>query len=530
MTGNELLTSDEMALADRRAVARGVPSLTLMENAGRGVADIAWRHLQKGDRVLVLAGPGNNGGDGFVAARLLAERGCDVSLVLAGSREALKGDAAEMARRWAGGITPPDAQWPDDLRVIVDALFGAGLTRALDGDAAALAVRANQHPARVIAVDVPSGLDGSTGQVPGGPVIEADETVTFFRMKPGHVLYPGRSLCGVVHVVDIGIPATVLGDVDAPLSRAHVNTPDAWRAAYPWRAAGAHKYTHGHAVVVSGPAFQSGAARLGARGALRAGAGLVTVASPLGALPENAAQLTAVMLKPCAGARALAEILSDTRKTAVLIGPGAGIGDDTAGMVLVTLASGASVVLDADALTSFAEGGAGAGGTGFGFGFTSKAEAATHTPHALFDVIGRSPGRDVVLTPHEGEFARLFADLAGMPSKLERGRAAARRSGAVVLLKGPDTVIAAPDGRAAINTNAPPWLATAGSGDVLAGFVTGLVAQGMPAFEAACAAVWLHGECAGLAGPGLIAEDLPETLPRVLSVLHARSAQPGSGS
>ncbi|MFN3867856.1 MAG: NAD(P)H-hydrate epimerase, partial [Hyphomicrobiaceae bacterium] len=493
MAGLELLTVEDMAAADRLAVAAGVPSSTLMENAGRAVADVAWQRLARGDRVVVLCGPGNNGGDGFVAARHLKQRGCEVTVLLLGDRAALEGDAAAMAQRWDGGVRAFEEGVPAGATVVVDALFGAGLSRDVGG-AAARAVRAidesRQRGARVIAVDVPSGIDGDTG-VARGLAVHADETVTFFRLKPGHLLLPGRALCGRVTVADIGIPEAVLADIEPT---AWCNGQQLWRAHMPDPTritpfVEHHKYTRGHAVVVSGPAFHSGAARLAGRGALRVGAGLVTVASPTSALPENAAHLTAIMLKPSSNARALAELLADERKNAVLIGPGAGVGSETAEMVLAALASRAAVVLDADALTSFAAGSTSTGQSpAAGFGFIGKTEAMTYSLSGLSDAIRRRPRVDVVLTPHDGEFKRLFGALSG--SKLDRARKAAEISGAVVILKGADTVTASPDGRAAVNDNAPPWLATAGSGDVLAGFVTGLLAQGMPTFEAACAAVW----------------------------------------
>lgn len=523
----QLLTTEEMAAADRRAVELGVPSMTLMENAGRAVADAAWRHLQKGDRVAVLAGPGNNGGDGFVAARHLQERGCEVVVALLGERSALRGDAAEMAQRWHGDVVALDPAFAKGAKVIIDAIFGAGLARDVDGVAAQTirVINDRRNGAKVIAVDVPSGLDGNTG-AERGVAVRADETVTFMCLKPGHVLMPGRVLCGPVSVADIGIPAQAMAEASHGMWVLDDVSASEFARYFPWRTAAAHKYDHGHAIIVSGPAFQSGAARLAARGALRIGAGLVTVASPPSALPENAAHLTAIMLQPCADAHALSEILKDARRNAVLIGPGAGVGVQTGEMVLAALGSGAGVVLDADALTSFAEIPDREGEvSGVGFGFTTKSASRVHTPRALFDAIRANPARSVVLTPHDGEFNRLFPDLAGMPSKLDRARYAAGVSGAVVILKGPDTVIASPDGRAAINDNAPPWLATAGSGDVLAGFVTGLLAQGMAAFEAACAAVWMHGECANMVGPGLIAEDLPEALPQVLRALYSRHEQ-----
>ncbi len=497
--GLELLTTAEMGEADRLAVASGVPSLTLMENAGRAVADVAVTMLEPGGRVLVLCGLGNNGGDGFVAARLLKERGYDVALVCPVDVAKLKGDAATMAGRWRGTVgSAVVASLAPDL--VIDALFGAGLDRALGGafaEAVAHTNRLAQGGSKVLAVDVPSGLDGNTGAALGDATIKADCTVTFFRCKPGHILLPGRHLCGEVIVADVGIPPEVLSTI-GPKTTA--NGPQLWHHAFPTLKSGAHKYSRGHAVVVSGPAHATGAARMGARGALRVGAGLVTVASPMDAVAVNAAHLTAIMLKGFDGPRGLAEILSDARKNAVLIGPGCGVNLATRLLVQVVLEFDAAAVLDADALTSFT--------------LDQDDDEVPVVTH-LFDLVKEGPTRPIVMTPHEGEFKRLFPDLSGL--KLARARAAGERSGAVTILKGADTVIAAPDGRAAINDNAPPWLATAGSGDVLAGFVTGLLAQGMPAFEAACAAVWLHGECANIFGRGLIAEDLTEVLPKVLA-------------
>lgn len=490
----ELLTADEMSRADRLAAAAGTPSLALMENAGGAVATEAAGMIGTGARVAVLCGPGNNGGDGFVAARHLRSAGMDVHVALLGGHEALKGDAAAMARQWGQPVGELSPVSIEGAQLVVDALFGAGLSRPLTGAAAAVVEAVNASGCPVLAIDVPSGLDGTTGQA-AGAVVEATRTVTFFRRKPGHLLLPGRVLCGHVSVADIGIPAAVLVEI-APQTWA--NAPALWLAQFPWPQLGAHKYGRGHALVVSGPTAHTGAARMGARGALRAGAGLVTVASPPDALIVNAAHLTAIMLQPFDGAGGLAEILADTRKNAVLLGPALGVGAPTRGLVLAALGSGAATVLDADAITSFEGDGP-----------------------ALTAAIAARDGRPVVLTPHDGEFRRLFPDVVDT-SKLARARAAAKRSGAVVVLKGADTVIAAPDGRAAINDNAPPWLATAGAGDVLGGFVTGLLAQSMPVFEAACAAVWLHGAAALLVGPGLIAEDLPEQLPEVLRMLRGQ--------
>jgi len=519
--GLELLTAAEMGRADQAAVAAGVPSLELMESAGRAVADTARKLAAPGARALVLCGPGNNGGDGFVAARHLKRASYDVRLYLLGEKAGLKGDAAEMARRWDGPVRAMDPDATESMHLVIDALFGAGLSRPLDGVAAAMVEAVNALGRPVIAVDVPSGLDGSTG-VAMGPVMEATHTVTFFRRKPGHLLMPGRALCGETTVVDIGIPAPVLGEIRP---ETWANAPGLWLHCFPRPAPGTHKYERGHAVVVSGAAEATGAARLGARGALRIGAGLVTVVGSSTATAVNAVHLTAIMVHTVGRDSALAEFLTDTRRNAVLIGPGAGVATATTDTVRTVLASPAAVVLDADALTAFTLGEK-QGTEGVGFGFTNVRDRSGASREDLFEAIAKRAA-PVVITPHEGEFKRLFPSLEG--GKLERARAAARTSGAVVILKGPDTVIAAPDGRAAINENAPPYLATAGSGDVLAGFVTGLLAQKMPAFEAACAAVWLHGECARSFGPGLIAEDIPECLPECLYDLEHLRAEPRAG-
>jgi hydroxyethylthiazole kinase-like uncharacterized protein yjeF len=492
----ELLTTAEMAEADRRTIALGVGGIALMENAGRAVADaVAARH-PPGLRVAVVAGPGNNGGDGFVAARILAERGYRVRMLLVGNPDRLKGDAALAAQRWQGPTTAaaPAALMPAD--VVIDALFGAGLDRPVEGVARAMIEAMNAAPC-ICAVDLPSGINGTTGGVMG-LAVNAAQTVTFFRRKVGHVLLPGRLHCGTVRIADIGITASVLDEIKPRIS---INSPPLWAKSFPLPRVDGHKYSRGHAAVVSGGLSFTGAARLAARGALRAGAGLVTIATPREALAVNAAANLAVMVRPVDGADELAHFLDDPRRNVVLLGPGGGVGQLMRDLVLTALKGERAVVLDADALTSFAE-----------------------EPQTLCAAI-KGRAKATVITPHEGEFSRLFKILADeAPSKLERARRAAESSGAVVLLKGPDTVVAAPDGRAAIADNAPPWLATAGSGDVLAGIVAGCLAQGMPGFEAAAAAVWLHGEAGSAAGPGLIAEDLPEVMPGIYQRLFAQLA------
>ncbi len=489
----ELLTNSEMAEADRLTIASGTPGIELMEHAGRAVAQaVASRH-PPGSRVVVVAGPGNNGGDGFIAARALSERGDRVRMLLLGEHGHLKGDAALAASRWQGAVDPASPRALAGADVIVDALFGAGLDRPVEGPARQMIEAMNTTGAPIVAVDLASGINGTTGGIMG-VAVQATRSVTFFRRKPGHVLLPGRTYCGPVEVADIGIKADVLARVRP---RAVLNDPALWREQIPLPRAGGHKYSRGHAVVVSGGTVTTGAPRLAARAALRAGAGLVTIASPREAFAIHATANTAVMVRPVEGAGELAAFLGDPRFNAVVLGPGGGIGQRLREQVQAALAGPRAVVLDADALTSFAGG-----------------DAA-----ALFGAIAARGDHPVVLTPHEGEFARLFRStqkVIEMQSKLDRATAAAAASGAIVVLKGADTVIAEPQGRAAINANAPPWLASAGTGDVLAGFIAGLLAQGMPAFEAACAAVWLHGATAAEAGIGMISEDLADALPRVM--------------
>jgi hydroxyethylthiazole kinase-like uncharacterized protein yjeF len=500
----ELLTNDEMGEADRRTIASGTPGTDLMENAGAAVAKAVARRHPPGSKVAVVAGPGNNGGDGFAAARHLAAAGYRVRVCLIGALDRLKGDAAWAAGRWDG----PVALAPDlaGAAVIIDALFGAGLDRPVTGDARAVVEAMNAAERPVIAVDLSSGINGTTGAVMG-VAVRATESVTFFRKKPGHLLLPGRIYCGPVAVAQIGIAAETLAAIRPATFE---NAPPLWRERFPVPRPEGHKYSRGHVVVVSGGASHTGAARLAAMAALRAGAGLVTIASPRTALSIHAAANLAVMVRPVDGAAELEMLLSDQRFNAVAIGPGAGVGAATREMVMASLRDERAVVIDADGLTSFAQ---------------SDGEGA----EALFAALAAN-GK-AVLTPHSGEFHRLFDRFLPVDgAKTALARAAARRSGAVVVFKGADTVIAAPDGRAAINPNAPPWLATAGTGDVLAGLAAGLLAQGMPPFEAACAAVWVHGEAATAAGPGMISEDLAPRIPEVYARCLEFAAASRAGS
>lgn len=483
MSGLELLTCDQMYRADALAMDAGKSGQVLMENAGQGIAR---EIMSRFDRrpTTILCGPGNNGGDGFVVARVLNDAGWPIRVGLLGTVGALKGDAAAMAGAWEGKTEALSTELLDGCDLVVDGLLGAGISRDIEGVAGAVIDEINEKRLDCVAIDIPSGVHGDSGAIMG-TACKALLTVTFFRKKPGHVLMPGRECCGETVVIDIGIRPNVLREI-AP--KGCENGPDLWAQKFPWPELGSHKYARGHAVVVSGSLAKGGAARLGARGALRIGAGLVTIACPPDGIIAHAAQVNAVMTSAY---NDLGEILADQRKNAVLLGPGNGVGEKTKSEVIAALSARDRCVVDADGLTSF-----------------------ERDPGTLFDRLGPN----CILTPHEGEFARLFSDITAA-DKVTRACAAAGRCGAVVVLKGADTVVASPDGTYSVNTSASPFLATAGSGDVLAGMLVGLLAQGMDAFDAACAGVWLHGTAAKRFGPGLIAEDIPELLPSVLAEL-----------
>jgi NAD(P)H-hydrate epimerase len=465
-----------MEEADRLTVLAGISVSALMKNAGWAVAlEIKKRWSVR--PVVVLCGPGNNGGDGFASARRLRDTGWPVRVGLICPLAQLKGEARLSAQGWEGEI---ELLAPDILEkagLVVDAVFGSGLTHAVEGAAADTLAAASQRKIPIVAIDVPSGLLGDRGESLGA--VPAVLTVTFFRKKPAHLLFPGRGFCGEDVVADIGTPFSVLKTL-APDT--FENSPRLWGAELPFPREGGNKYTRGHALI-SGGYPVTGAARMAGRAAARAGAGLTTIAVSECSFPIYAASLESVMVYPLNGSDDFVRMLLDRRYTAFLIGPGSGIGEETRSRVTAVLGTGRATVLDADALTSFQD-----------------------NPHALDQAI-QGP---CVLTPHEGEFARLF-DFKG--DKLKRARNAARQCAAILVLKGADTVIASPDGRAVINSNAPPTLATAGSGDVLSGIILGLLAQGMEPFLASAAAVWFHGEAARRFGPGLLAEDLPDLLP-----------------
>ncbi|MEX0807953.1 MAG: NAD(P)H-hydrate dehydratase [Dongiaceae bacterium] len=486
-----VLNTAEMAEADRLAIAGGMPGIALMEAAGARVAASIMRRWSARP-VAVLCGPGNNGGDGFVVARLLQAQGWPVRLIRLDARAGMRGDAAVAAAAWRGEALPPEPASLDGAGLVVDGLFGAGLDRPLDGAARVLIEAIIERGIDCAAIDIPSGISGDDGRVLG-IAARCQLTVTFFRPKPGHFLDPGRSLCGRLEVADIGLPASVLAGL-AP--KTALNAPRLWLDRFPFPGAADHKYTRGQAVLLGG-ATMTGAARLAGHAARRVGAGLLTIASPPDAVPIYAADQPGAIVRPIPDDAAFERLVGDPRITALLLGPGAGLDDTVRRRSLIARLAGKPCVFDADALTLFAE-----------------------TPDTLF----RRLDANCLLTPHEGEFARLFPDLSG--DRLTRARAAAARCNAVLLLKGVDTVIAAPDGTAILSPLGPPTLATGGSGDVLAGLALGLMAQGMNALWAAAAACWFQAEAARAHGPGLIAEDLARAVPELLRHLARLGGRP----
>ncbi len=475
--GRPILTPQEMRAAEEALFSKGTDSFELMQRAGTAVAEFVHAKWPEG-RIQVLCGPGGNGGDGFIAAARLAKLWRKVDVFCLVDRNALTGDAARAAAEWEGEIQPLEMALEAPHDIVLDALFGGGLSRPLEGIPAKLAERGG----RVVSIDVPSGIDGESAR-PLGPCFRAEGTITFAALRPAHVLVPGAAYCGGVFVADIGVPVQ---------TKLLENSPLLWGRNLPQPGQGSHKHARGHLAVVSGHMASTGAARMAGRAGLRAGAGLVTLLSPPDAVAVNASHLTAIMLKEVADADQLRSAIETT--SVLILGPAAGVSTSTRENVECLLSSGTKAVLDADALTVFAD--------------DREALYAQLRP-------------DDLMTPHIGEFGRIFGDLLETEvNKVEATRKAAQLAGCVVLLKGPDTVIAKPDGMAIVNTHATRWLATAGSGDVLAGIAGGLMAQGVDTFTAAAMASWLHGEAGRRVGAGLIAEDLEAQLPDILSALH----------
>lgn len=483
---NELFTNRQTRRLDKLTIESGISGEILMENAGKNIAEeIIKRFLPC--PAIVLCGPGNNGGDGFVIARHLQKEGWDITVATEGDFGNLKGDAKTMSARYNGKVVTLSPEVLKDKKLVIDAVFGSGLSRPVKGN---IAKTLGKIKADTVAVDIPSGINGDTGQILG-TAAKAKLTVTFSAKKPGHLLLPGKEYCGETVVVNIGHPKNILSKIKCTYFE---NSPSLWLQKFPWPAADKHKYKRGHAVIAGGPKNMTGAAKLAAISALRTSAGLVTIACPKPALDVYAKALKAVMTKPVSGVQEFKDFIKKDKTHSILIGPGFGVGKKTKDFVLAALKTKKPCVLDADALTSF------------------KGDTKP-----LFNTIKGQ----VIMTPHAGEFKKLFGNIG--ENKLEAALRAAKKSGAVIILKGEDTVIASPQGYAVINSNAPATLATAGSGDVLAGINAGLLASGMDAFDAACAAVWIHGEAANLFGLGLTAEDLVSLIPKVLEKLKKQS-------
>ncbi|KRB23001.1 NAD(P)H-hydrate epimerase [Mesorhizobium sp. Root695] len=506
---SELLSPAEMSEADRLTIAAGpADGIALMRRAGEAVAAEVLKRYPPATHVHVLCGPGNNGGDGYVVARILAVSGVGTTIWASGAPRS-ESDAALAASECPIKPRPLSGFDAGSGSIVVDALYGAGLSKPLSGDAAKAVDTVTALRLPVVAVDLPSGVSGASGEILGR-AFRAEVTVTFARKKPGHLLLPGRGQCGEIVLADIGIGDSIIAQLAVSTFE---NVPDLWLREFPVPAVDAHKYKRGNVGVFSGGPSATGAARLSAMAAARSGAGAVTVLSPANAMQVNATHLTSIMLRRTDDVEDIKAFVGERRPSAFVLGPGFGVGERTQAFALALLGSrrpqdaSAAVeglVFDADTITSFRE-----------------------APDVLFQAANQPNAPTLVMTPHDGEFGRLFPDIAGdnTLSKLDKARAAAARANAVIVYKGADTVIAAPDGKAAINSNGAAWLATAGSGDVLSGIIAGLLAQGMPPFEGTCAAVWLHAEAGSRFGPGLIAEDLPLALVPVLRQLFdARTA------
>jgi hydroxyethylthiazole kinase-like uncharacterized protein yjeF len=497
-----IVTIAQMREAESRAMAAGIAGRVMMQRAGEAVAQWIEQHMPLMP-VWVLCGAGNNGGDGFVVAQTLRARGWDVRCACTVAVDALRGDAALAANDFQGEILSWSQVKPSPDCMVVDALFGTGLTRALDAPVVEVVKQLKRLKVPVIAVDIPSGVQGDTGQSLG-VAMAATATITFAAKKPAHVLQPAKTLCGEVVVADIGIAAQVDAVRGESVAGGWLeNSPLLWRSLIPFARMDAHKYSRGAVLVVGGGIAHTGAARLSAAAAARL-CGAVTIACDAQSLPIYAAHVTSTMTEVAEDATQIEALLHGLRRYAVVVGPASGINARTRGATLAALAAGCPTVIDADALSVF---------------------STDEDRQVLIDALKMS-GAPVVLTPHEGEFHRLFAhkgsDISMLEDKITRTLKAAQFAGAVVLLKGNDTVIAAPDGRVIINSNAPAYLATAGAGDVLAGVIAGLMAGGMNAFEAAAASAWIHGRAGTIAGLGLIAEELTQMLPLALQELAAR--------
>lgn len=481
----EVLTNSQMAEADKLTIEGGFDGYDLMCNAGESFVDTIVQSMVF-DHCFILCGPGNNGGDGFVIGKLLRDKGCMVTLASVIPVDQFNGDAAKAASEWGEDVVLfKDVTGIAEHALVIDAVFGTGFSRKLDDEVVRVFDLVREGGHAVVAVDIPSGIDGNSGQA-DPHTLEADMTITFFRKKLGHVLMPGMALCGDVNIRDIGIADEVIKETGLSV---HENEPQLWQTRIPFPALDQHKYHRGHAVVLGGENL-TGAARLSSEAAMRCGVGLCTVVTSVDAAPVYRAGAAHVMVESFDKRKEFADHIQDERRNSIIMGPGAGLEDkkELQEIILAALATKKAIVLDADALSCF------------------EGEA---------DILCKALHEKAVLTPHEGEFYKLFGDLDG--DKVKRAREATQKTGAVILLKGPDTVIAAPDHVPVVNNHASPYLATGGSGDVLSGMIGGFLAQGVNPFDAACIASWMHGEASLQLGAGMVSSDLIEIIPNILS-------------
>jgi hydroxyethylthiazole kinase-like uncharacterized protein yjeF len=500
----ELFSLNEMQRADALAMQSGILGLSLMEQAGNRVAYNIEQICEGPSRLCILAGPGNNGGDAFVVARLLSERAYKIDTfnvcLKAVHNSDKESDAKKMREKWVkeGAKLHSIEDWTtlkesiDSSALIIDGVFGAGLSRNIEGPLIEIIEFINQANTPVLAIDVPTGMNGNTGQIMGSALI-ADYTVSFHAPKQGHKLYPGKDLCGKLYIEDIGIPDRVTKTI-AP--KQYENTPDLWKACLKPRSSQSHKYNYGAVLVVVGDHTMRGASVLSSNAAIKAGAGLVTLAlnkEEEGTVhPKSFAAIMHNVIPETSDEKGWDQLFAEKKITAALIGPGACPTEETRQKCLALLKQNSLVVIDAGALTAFQD----------------------HREALIESLSERSLAHPkVILTPHEGEFKKLFPAL-DLSDKVNAAREAAKETQSIVLIKGADTVIASPDGRVMINTNAPPTLATAGTGDVLAGIITALASnKDNPAFEAAAAGVYIHAECANQISLELVADDLVGQIP-----------------
>ncbi|MDX1950377.1 MAG: NAD(P)H-hydrate dehydratase [Rickettsiales bacterium] len=495
----KIFSAENTKKADSEAERFGISNFTLMCNAGEKSADLVDKILdykKKGDAVYILCGVGNNGGDGYITARILKERGYDIRLSNIGDLRKVSEltlQAMDFAVSSGIEIEEFDEDYLEQADLIIDAIFGIGLKRDITGDIAEIIEKINyaknsqKNKFLVFSLDVPSGVCSNTGEV-RNIAIQADYTISYQTPKIGCYLLPAKNYVGKIEVADIGIPDEAFSEIYNPY---FINSTDLWLDKFPFPKLESHKYHKGHIVIDGGEEDFTGASRMASIASMRVGAGLATICADEKSLPIYATSMLSVMVKRLKEIEDLEKYIKLKKVNSAVLGCGSGFDILAPLRVYHCLEEKLACVIDADVFSIFQE-----------------------KPKEFIKALKKN--KKSVLTPHEGEFKRVF-NVDG--SKIERASKAAKLCDNVIVLKGNDTIIASPDGRIAVNNNAPTWLATAGSGDVLAGIIGGLLAQNMPSFEAACAGVWIHSECANILGQGLISEDLIDAIPLVLQSL-----------